>query len=122
MEFKKLGTLYGFNFITGCYEFNEKMANKIEETIDEANDLIECISTLDFDGLDSDDEEEIDYFFEENYQNRLDTIHEQIENITHDFFGKAIDEVKYRTIVATGAKLKMYKIPHYTIIDEEEET
>ena len=122
MEFKKLGTLYGFNFITGCYEFNEKMANKIEETIDEANDLIECISTLDFDGLDSDDEEEIDYFFEENYQNRLDTIHEQIENITHDFCGKAIDEVKYRTIVATGAKLKMYKIPHYTIIDEEEET
>lgn len=120
MEFKKLGTLYAFNFITGCYEFNEEMANKIEDVIDGANDLIECVSTLDPDEIDTDDEEEIHYFFEENYQNRLDTIHESIETITHDFFGKAIDEVKYRTIVATGGRLKMYKVPHYTIIDEEE--
>lgn len=122
MEFKKLGTLYAFNFITGCYEFNDEMATKIEEKIDEANDLIECISTIDPDEIDTDDEEEIHYFFEENYQARIDAIHESIDDITHEFFGKAIDEVKYRTIVATGGKLKMWRIPHYTIIDEEEES
>jgi hypothetical protein len=121
--FKQIGYLYAFNFMHGVYDISEEKLKEIEEAIEDANDLIECISSIYPEDIDTDDEEEISNFFEEMYQKRLDAIHDRIDYIVTTFFGIAIDEVKYKTIVNTGGRLKMYKVAHIRMEDLlEEET